>query len=74
MEKIMPLPPKMLADYAQKARDGKADEASGGGCFDFYVARQRISVILCGDDHAVGHVQRMTTSAWDAKMKELGRA
>lgn len=70
----MALPPKMLAQYAAKARAGQADKTCGN-CFYFYSSRQEIVLQLFGlnDADAVGSIRQMKAQEWDAHMAELVR-
>lgn len=65
MSNAMILPPKMLAQYEQKARKGESD-VNTGNIHIFYVPpRQEICIILCGDTSAVGHSKKLSTQEWE---------
>lgn len=56
---VQSLPPKMLAQYAERARRGDYDHKIGQNIYEWYSGRTRISIIGC-DAHAVGHVTRVS--------------
>ena len=60
-----PLPPKMAAQFAERARRGEADAHIGYNIYEFYQGNQVICVI--GLDHPTGHIKKVTAN----EMKRL---
>lgn len=60
---VFPLPPKMLAKYAERARNGEASRVLGGGKNDplcWYIFDEPVQEIsICGLDSPVGHYRKV---------------
>lgn len=64
------LPPKMAAQFAERARLGEADRSLGSGCYEFYQPKLNQVIALVGLDPPTGHVRKVTTAEMQRLIKE----
>jgi len=62
---VWPIAPKMLLQFAERARRGEADNYVGSNIHEFYQGNQVVCII--GIDHPVGHIRKVSTD----EMKRL---
>ena len=75
MKSLQLLPPKMLAQYADRARKGDYQHRISDTIYHWFVGNQLVTVILSQySDHAVGHVQQLTIETAARRKLELTRA
>jgi len=62
---VWPIAPKMMLQFAERARRGEADNHVGSNIYEFYQGNQVICII--GLDHPAGHIRKVSTD----EMKRL---
>jgi len=67
---IFGIPPKMLQQYAERARNGEADDYYGTGptkMCDFWVGNIEVCIIGYDKSSPVGHQRKLTTAEMQRK-------
>lgn len=68
---VQSLPPKMAAEFASKAREGKADLQLGNSCYIFYQGRNEICLVSIKEGKEQGHITR--NSAVEVANRKFGK-
>lgn len=68
---VMSLPPKMAAEYAERAKRGEATEELGSGIFVFRRPNDRNEVVIMSLNPPQGHIKRMSHAEMTASTAAL---